>query len=115
MGEEKEKKGVDGIRKGINSATIFFMAITWVALRSFFFRLIHDSNSLSNLLFFFLFLFNTFDLQRWKTSVQFKKFLPKWLRVSCTRHGWWCGKTDVFAQSLPHAVNHDCASVITDG
>ncbi len=84
-------------------------------IKVFFFRLIHDSNSLSNLLFFFLLLFNTFDLQRWKTSVQFKKFLPKWLRVSCTRHGWWCGKTDVFAQSLPHAVNHDCASVITDG
>ncbi len=53
MEEEKEKKGVDGIRKGINSATIFFMAITWVALSFFFFRLIHDSNSLSNLLFFF--------------------------------------------------------------
>ncbi len=68
MGEEKEKKGVDGIRKGINSATIFFMAITWVALRSvffFFFRLIYDNISLSNLIFFFFFIHHF-----WSTTLE---------------------------------------------
>ncbi len=63
---------------------------------------------------FLFFLFITFDLQCWETSVLFNS----WQRGLVSRVLAMVGgavRLMFFVQSLAHAVNHECASVMIDG